>query len=302
MNVAVFTGSELNTVNGFTTTLSALVQYAPPGVRLRIYTAVRHLYVPRCRACLEHARADAIDVVHQAARGPAGLAATYVAKQLGLPMVRSFRADRSDAWPRGVDTVLFSPKRRSERLREQWEVSCRRPAILCVGRLAHERGVYLLPRIQSCLHSLGIDHRFVIVGDGPMQRELREQMPDSVFTGVLSRPAVADVFASADVFVFPNRARSAGTVVLEAQASGVPVAVTDEDGPRSNMVPGATGIVRADDDPLRWGHAIAEMVRGGRLALMAESARAYALTRQWERALRPLYRAYEEACVRKVAA
>jgi glycosyltransferase involved in cell wall biosynthesis len=82
----------------------------------------------------------------------------------------------------------------------------------------------------------------------------------------------------------------------------VPVAVTDAGGPRENMIPGATGIVRGDDDPVRWGHAIAEMLRGGRLSHMAESARAYALARQWPLALRPLYRAYEEACAMKVAA
>jgi glycosyltransferase involved in cell wall biosynthesis len=211
-------------------------------------------------------------------------------------------AERIDVWPRGVDTGLFSPARRSERLREQWHVSARRPALLYVGRVSREKGLHLLPCIQSCLHSLGIDHRFVVVGTGPMLPALREQMPDAVFTGVLNREAVADVFASADIFVFPSRTDTAGNVVLEAQASGVPVAVTDAGGPRENMIPGATGIVRADDDPVRWGHAIAEMLRGGRLALMAESARAYALTRQWPLALRPLYRAYEEAGAMKVAA
>jgi glycosyltransferase involved in cell wall biosynthesis len=211
-------------------------------------------------------------------------------------------ADRIAIWPRGVDTMLFSPARRSERLREEWQVSARRPALLYVGRVSREKGLHLLPRMQSCLHSLGIDHRFVIVGTGPMLPALREQMPDAVFTGVLGRERVAEVFASSDVFVFPSRTDTAGNVVLEAQASGVPVAVTDTGGPSENMVAGATGIVRADDDPVRWGHAIAEMLRGGRLAQMADSARTYALTRQWSLALRPLYRAYEDVAGMKVAA
>jgi glycosyltransferase involved in cell wall biosynthesis len=116
-------------------------------------------------------------------------------------------ADRIRIWPRGVDTVLFSPDRRSERLREEWDVSARRPALLFVGRVSREKGLHLLPRIQSCLHSLGIGHRFVIVGTGPMLPALREQMPDAVFTGVLGRERVADVFASSDVFVFPCRWR-----------------------------------------------------------------------------------------------
>jgi glycosyltransferase involved in cell wall biosynthesis len=211
-------------------------------------------------------------------------------------------ADRIEIWPRGVDTTLFSPDKRSQRLREEWGVSARRPALVYVGRVSREKGLHLLPSIQSCLHSLGIDHRFIVVGTGPMLPALREQMPDAVFTGVLGRERVAEVFASSDVFVFPSRTDTAGNVVLEAQASGVPVAVTDAGGPKENMVLGATGIVRTDDDPVRWGHAIAEMLRGGRLAQMAESARTYALTRQWPLALRPLYRAYEEAGAMKVAA
>ena len=135
-----------------------------------------------------------------------------------------------------------------------------------------------------------------------MLAELRAQMPDAVFTGVLSRAEVALAFASADLFVFPSRTDTAGNVVLEAHASGVPVAVTDAGGPKENMVPGVTGIVRGDEDPVRWGHAIAEMLRGGRLERMGETARAYALTRQWECALRPLYRAYLDVGALKAAA
>ena len=66
---------------------------------------------------------------------------------------------------------------------------------------------------------------------------------DTIFTGTLGREAVADVFASADLFVFPSRTDTAGNVVLEAQAAGLPVIVSDAGGPRENMRPGETGIV-----------------------------------------------------------
>jgi hypothetical protein len=62
------------------------------------------------------------------------------------------------------------------------------------------------------------------------------------------------------------------------------------------MVPDVTGIVRTDDEAERWALAMAELLRGGRLAQMRRSAREYALTRRWEAALQPLYRAYHDAC------
>jgi glycosyltransferase involved in cell wall biosynthesis len=377
MNVAILTDNDFDKVNGVTTTLSAAVAYAPPGMRLRIYTAGPRgvdrahylalksvgipipfygemaMYVPRVRAYVGHARADRIDVIHLTTPGPIGLAAMYVAGRLRLPMVGSFHtdlaaytallsgsirlgalmreymrwpygkcvrvlvpsehtkrlligakghADRIEIWPRGVDARLFSPEKRSLRLRDQWGVSHRRPALIYVGRVSREKGVGLLPHIRGCLCALGIDHRFVIVGQGPMLGELRQRLPDAVFTGVLSREDVAEALASSDLLVFPSRTDTAANVVLEAQASGVPVLVTDSGGPSENMLPGATGAVRSDDDPMCWAYAIAELLRGGRLAQMAESARAYALTRRWETALQTLYRAYRDACTASVPA
>jgi glycosyltransferase involved in cell wall biosynthesis len=371
VNVAIFTDNDFDKVNGVTTTLSAVLRYAPPGMNLRIYTAAvlpvdapnylaleslgvpipfyseMHMYLPRLRSYVTHARKDNVDVIHLTTPGPIGLAAMYAARQLRLPMVGSFHTDlaayamklsgsarlgalmreylrwpygkcarvlvpsedtrrlligakgdprRIEIWTRGVDTALFAPHKRSARLRESWHVSDRRPALLYVGRVSREKGLHLLPQIQSRLHTLGVEHRFVIAGQGPMLRQLRQQMPDAVFTGVLSRDAVAEAFASSDLFVFPSRTDTAGNVVLEAQASGLPVLVTDTGGPQENMVNGATGLVCTDDDPLRWAQATVQVLRGGRREQMAESARKYALSRRWEIALQPLYRSYRDVC------
>ena len=164
---------------------------------------------------------------------------------------------RIDNWVRGVDCDAFSPDRRSRQLREEWGVDDHRPAILYVGRVSREKGLDLLPALQVRLHALGVDHRFVIAGDGPMLGELRAGLEDAVFTGALSRPEVARAFGSADVFVFPSRTDTAGNMVLEAQASGLPVLVSDAGGPKENMVPGQTGIVVSGTDPVQWAAALA---------------------------------------------
>ena len=200
-----------------------------------------------------------------------------------------------EVWPRGVDIALFAPEKRSAQLRGDWHVADNRPALLYVGRVSSEKGLDMLPVLSRRLHTLHCEHRFIIAGDGPMIQELKREMPDAVFTGVLSREAVAAAFASSDLFVFPSRTDTAGTVVLEAQAGGVPVVISGEGGPRENMVAGKTGLVCHTDNPTQWARLIADLLRDrGRHAAMVKGARDYAMTRGWEEALQTLYRAYRD--------
>jgi glycosyltransferase involved in cell wall biosynthesis len=196
-----------------------------------------------------------------------------------------------DIWRRGVATGQFSPAKRSASLREQWGVSGARPAVLYVGRLSKEKSLDLLAPISEGLRRAGMPHRLVIAGDGPMQRELRAVCAGAVFTGTLTPEDVATAMASADLFVFPSRTDTAGNVVLEAQASGLPVLVSGDGGPRENMVAGQSGFICT---------GLADFVaRATQLLRMPEeriragaAARQYALTRSWDLALEPLYQAY----------
>ena len=201
-------------------------------------------------------------------------------------------------WTRGVDTDAFSPSHRSEDLRSRWHVSERRPAILYVGRVSREKGLDLLPLLRECLHSRRIEHQFVIAGDGPMRRELQRRLPDAVFTGVLNRQDVAAAFAAGDVFLFPSRTDTAGNVVLEAQASGLPVLVSDGGGPKENILPGRTGFVVSRMDADAWADALVPLLRDAAARKQTgEAARRYAESRRWEVALEPLYRAYREVAL-----
>jgi glycosyltransferase involved in cell wall biosynthesis len=209
--------------------------------------------------------------------------------------------DRLRIWPRGVDTMLFSPEHRSEQLRADWRVDDGRPALLYVGRISREKGLALLPQLQDVLRRRRIDHRLIVTGEGPLQRELADACPDAIFTGPLGREGVARVFASADVFVFPSETDTAGNVVLEAQAAGIPVVVSDQGGPKENLWPGVSGMVCAGRDPEVWADAIAPLC-GSRALRQAAAvkAREYAVSRSWDIALAPLYDAYRELSDRKV--
>ena len=210
-----------------------------------------------------------------------------------LLVAAKIRPETIALWPRGVDTQTFAPAHRSVSLRERWGVSGARPAVLYAGRMSEEKGLDLLPRFESALLRHGLDHRLILVGDGPMRERLASSLRDAVFTGTLPPAGVAEAMASADLFVFPSDTDAAGNVVLEAQACGLPVMVSSLGGPREYIRPDQTGIVCPAGDAERYGHAAATLLRNPqRRRAMAEAARAHALTLRWESALAPLYQAY----------
>jgi len=221
----------------------------------------------------------------------------------GLLVRSKIAAERISLWTRGVDTHLFTPSKRSEALRERWRVCDRRPAIIYVGRVSKEKGLERLPEIQSLLHRHGLEHRLVIVGDGPYRRELQARLPDAVFTGTLAPPDVAVALASADLFLFPSDTDSAGNVVLEAQACGLPVIVSDAGGPKEYVRPDVSAFVcRAGDLPA-YSAAAAQILRSlPRRRAMGTAARAHAETVGWEAALAPLYSAYRQVAADALAA
>ena len=197
-------------------------------------------------------------------------------------------------WQRGVCTDVFTPAKRSAALRRQWDSEDGQLVLLYVGRVSKEKGLDLLPALTERLRRSHLSHRLVVVGDGPMRAELQGRCPGAVFTRTLAHADVAAAMASADLFVFPSRTDTAGNVVLEAQASGLPVLVTNHGGPQENMIDGETGHVCADLPAFTQRISELTVAPQRRLGL-GVSARRYAQTRSWAAALEPLYRVYRTA-------
>ena len=203
---------------------------------------------------------------------------------------------RLAVWPRGVDSRVFAPERRSESLRDRWGVSDKRPAVLYAGRLSREKGLSLLDQIGSLLYRRRRAYRFIIAGDGPMSQELRQAIPDAVFMGQLPQNQLAVAIASADVFVFPSDNDAAGSAVLEAQACGVPVIVSAAGAPRENMIDGETGLVCRPGDPAAFAAGIEQLlVDRCRRARMGVDARRFAAVRSWDVSLAALSASYRAA-------
>ena len=253
------------------------------------------------------ASAFALDAVHIATEGPLGLAARrfclreglafttayhtrfpeYVHARTRLPVVLTYAwlrrfhakarammvptpaihadlARRGFAnlamWSRGVDTTLFRP---GDAVANDWP----RPVFMYVGRVAVEKNL-------DAFLSLDLPGSKVVVGDGPQRGTLERRHPDAIFTGAKHGETLAAHFRSADVFVFPSLTDTFGLVLLEAMASGTPVAAFPVAGPIDVVVQGKSGVLDRDLKAA----AIAA------LDLDRDVVRAHALHYSWERA------------------
>lgn len=155
--------------------------------------------------------------------------------------------ERVGLWQRGVDATLFHPARRSTAWRQRMAGSDERPIALYVGRLSHEKNLNVLTEAWNALR--GRDAHLVIVGDGPARSDLQQALQGSsvTFTGYLQGEALAEAYASSDLFAFPSRTETFGQVVLEAMASGLAVLGFDADGVRDLVRDGETGRLATDD-------------------------------------------------------
>jgi glycosyltransferase involved in cell wall biosynthesis len=204
------------------------------------------------------------DALHIATEGPLGMAARrfalragfpfttayhtrfpeYIHARLRLPLawsyafLRSFHApskavmaptevvrrdlqahgfERAVIWSRGVDLDIFRPQA-STRLRSE------RPIFLYVGRVAVEKNV-------DAFLKLDLPGSKWVVGTGPALARIRSEYPRVNYLGVLDQRELAEVYAAADVFVFPSKTDTFGLVLLEAMACGLPVAAYPVTGP-----------------------------------------------------------------------
>jgi glycosyltransferase involved in cell wall biosynthesis len=135
-------------------------------------------------------------------------------------------------WSRGVDLSLFSPRDRSD---SPWP----RPIFLNVGRVAVEKNL-------EAFLTLDLPGTKVVVGDGPQRAELEARYPEAVFLGTKTGVELAECYRQADVFVFPSRTDTFGVVMLEALASGLPVAAFPVMGPR-DVIAGTQAGALSDD-------------------------------------------------------
>jgi glycosyltransferase involved in cell wall biosynthesis len=172
---------------------------------------------------------------------------------------RGFR--KVELWPRGVDTGQFHPR--------VADLGLPRPVFLSVGRVAVEKNL-------EAFLELDLPGTKVVVGDGPARSALARKYPDAVFLGSRQGEQLAEAYAAADIFVFPSKTDTFGLVLLEALASGLPVAAFPVTGPRDVI---GTSPVGALNDDLRLACLSA-------LTIAPQACLAFAAKHTWEASAR----------------
>jgi glycosyltransferase involved in cell wall biosynthesis len=141
------------------------------------------------------------------------------------------------AWSRGVDTDLFHPDKRG--IDGGLFPDLPRPMFVYVGRVAVEKNVEAFLKAD-------LPGSKLVIGDGPQRAELMERYPQARFPGAMFGDELARAYADADVFVFPSLTDTFGLVLLEAMATGTPVAAFPAPGPK-DVIPGSgAGVVHED--------------------------------------------------------
>ncbi|MBV1689202.1 glycosyltransferase family 1 protein [Novosphingobium sp. G106] len=187
-------------------------------------------------------------------------------------------------WTRGIDHWLFRPNG------EQHPAFANlpRPIMLNVGRVAPEKNL-------EAFLGAKVPGTKVVVGDGPSIADLKNRYPDVVFLGPLSGEELASAYRSADCFVFPSHTDTFGMVIIEALASGLPVAAFPVAGPLDILGYNGRGV--ADDMPFTVAAVEEDLTLAIEKALRLDrtSAAVFGARFSWERATQQFMTAIQSA-------
>jgi glycosyltransferase involved in cell wall biosynthesis/predicted metal-dependent phosphoesterase TrpH len=236
-------------------------------------------------------------------------------ESIGMPSEKVLR------WDRGVDASRFEPALRDEALAASWSLgadgraigsthharSLSRPSgsatviekpvnVLYAGRITREKGAELLADAFLAARERNPCLRLVLAGGGPEQERLRERVGEhATFLGWLEGAELASTYASADIFLFPSATDTFGQVILEAQASGLPVVAVAAGGPLALVEDRVTGLL-CDADAEQLAEALVELAGSPLLrARLAQAALSAVRERTWERTMERLAAGYARA-------
>ncbi len=193
-------------------------------------------------------------------------------------MAREGLGDRMRVWSRGVDQELFNPGRRDLDWRRAQGLADDETVIVFFGRVVLEKGLAVFADAFDLIKAANPKARVMVIGDGPARAWMQKRLPDAVFTGLLSGPALGRAVASGDILLNPSITETFSNVVLEAMASGLTPVCADAPNNRSLFRDGVSGVLAPSRDAASYawaaGQLISDPVRRADLAAAAQAASA----------------------------
>jgi len=178
--------------------------------------------------------------------------------------------DRIVALLPGLDTDTFHTRYRDPGLWARFPgVSTTSVKCLYVGRVSVEKNLPALTRVwkrvSEAAQRKGLNTELIVVGDGPYRKQMQEELAGcrAHFLGFRHGAELSAIYASSEFFAFPSTTDTLGQVVMESQASGLPVIVTDQGGPKEVVDHELTGFVLAADDADGWERSMMALIEDG---------------------------------------
>lgn len=194
--------------------------------------------------------------------------------------------------PHGIDLNIFSPSYKSLSWKEELNIQDKK-ILLFVGRLVWEKDLRTLSEIYDQVTGLRDDVVFVLVGDGPIRKDLEKLMPEALFLGYKSGEELSTIYASSDLFVFPSTTETFGNVVLEAMASGTVPICSDQGGASSSIKNNHNGIICKSCDSFDFSKRILNLINNQtELQRISENCIDYASSQSWNNIFSIQYQHY----------
>ncbi|OQX13561.1 MAG: glycoside hydrolase [Thiothrix lacustris] len=191
---------------------------------------------------------------------------------------------------RGIDVERFNPQRRSETLRAQLGIRPEQLLVTLVSRMSPEKNLDLAFHAFRAIQKQVPDARFLLVGDGPERKRLQDAHPDCLFVGMQTGIALAEHYASGDVFLYPSTSETFGNVVLEAMASGLPVVTFDYAAAHEHLRSGINGMgIPLDDNAAFIQAGITLALDPALRRVLGQAAHQTALGLSWEKVVERLH-------------
>jgi len=149
---------------------------------------------------------------------------------------------------RGVDSELFHPAKRSQRLRDSWGADEETPVVILVSRLAPEKNLNVVIQAFEQMRKIHPLARLVMVGDGPARAELQANNPHVIFAGMQTGEELAQHYASGDIFLYPSLTETYGNVTVESMASGLATVAYDYAAARQHIRHDLNGLLVPYED------------------------------------------------------
>ncbi|HEX3676433.1 MAG TPA: glycosyltransferase family 1 protein [Sphingomicrobium sp.] len=212
-------------------------------------------------------------------------------------ILRAQRMNRDIAlWARGVDREQFNPERRDMEWRRSIGIADDEMVIAFLGRVVMEKGLDVFSDAIHAFETRGLKYRVLVIGEGPAQGWFQEQLPNAIFTGLLTGNDLSRALASSDLLLNPSITEAFGNVTLEAMACALPVIAAEATGATNLVRDKVTGMLVDGAEPDEFADALEAYAGDPDLRRRhGEAALAIAKTMDWDSINATVIRVYLHA-------